>query len=156
MLCLKGKDLVVGLFGDSLALESGPVEVLGLLVGDLDVLTVNMVDSDLVPHLLSHNVDLLPQGLVLTLQVVVLDQVLVELVLESLDQMGILDDLGGLWTHLLELLLLLGELITSLLVLVLENHQTPKTVTCKIIRVFKLITKEGIKILTSSRARTSW
>jgi hypothetical protein len=126
MFGLECEDLIVGLLRDSLSLIGCPIEVLGLLIGNLDILSIDLVNSNLVPHLLPHDIDLLSEGLILRLEIVILDQMLVKLILHGLDRVCILDHLGRWRPHNLQLRLLLRQLVASLLVLVLQDHQAPK------------------------------
>jgi hypothetical protein len=77
MLGFKGKDLIVGLLRNSLSLICGSVEVLCLFIGNLDIFAIDIVDSDLISHFLSHNINLVSEVLVLRLEVVVLNQMLI-------------------------------------------------------------------------------
>jgi len=73
VLSFQSQDLIVGLLGDSLALVSGSVQVLGFVVGLVDLLVVTVVNSHLVLHFLSHHVDLLSKSSVLGLNSVEFD-----------------------------------------------------------------------------------
>jgi len=74
------KDLVVGLFRNSLALEGSCVKFLSLLVSDLEFMVVDSIDSVLVLLLLSHDVNFRSEPLVFSLQIIEFDQAFVKLV----------------------------------------------------------------------------
>ena len=122
----QSEDLIVGLFGNSLALIGGSVEPLCFLVGGLDVFAVTGVNTILISHFLSHDIDLLSEHLILSLQIVVIFQIFIKLVFHDFDQGGVFLDFGGSWSDLFEVFLLFNELIASLLVLILKNHKTSK------------------------------
>ena len=116
MLSFQSQDLIVGLLGDSLALVSGSVQVLGFVVGLVDLLVVTVVNSHLVLHFLSHHVDLLSKSSVLGLNSVEFDEGFVKLVLQSLDFMKILLSLGTLRSNSLFSVLLVSNTLVLVIV----------------------------------------
>ena len=129
MLGLKGKDLVVSLLTNSLALESGSIEFLCLLACNSEFSTIPSVNSVLVSLFLPHHINCLAKPLVISLDVVVPDQALVKLVLKNFDLSVASSELSSRWSLLLLLSLFLFKLILSRFQLVFENHQTPKNET---------------------------
>lgn len=116
VLSFQSQDLIVGLLGDSLALVSGSVQVLGFVVGLVDLLVVTVVNSHLVLHFLSHHVDLLSKSSVLGLNSVEFDEGFVKLVLQSLDFMKILLSLGTLRSNSLFSVLLVSNTLVLVIV----------------------------------------
>ena len=126
MISFQCKDLVVGFLGQTLAGVGASVEFLGIVTHQVDVTDDVLVGAKLVAVLLSHHIDISAEASVLRLNVIVADQSLIELVLQQSDFVLILLHLGGLRAHGLEVLSLLSELNKDLLVLVFQDHKTPK------------------------------
>lgn len=99
-----------------MALVSGSVQVLGFVVGLVDLLVVTEVNSHLVLHFLSHHVDLLSESSVLGLDSVEFDEGFVKLVLQSLDFMKILLSLGTLRSNSLFSVLLVSNTLVLVIV----------------------------------------
>ena len=126
MVCFECEDLVVGFLGETLARVGARVEFLGIVTHQVDVTDDVLVGTKLVAVLLPHHVDVSAETTVLSLNVIVADQGLIELVLQKPDFVLVLLHLGGLRAHGLEVLSFLCELNKDLLVLVFQDHQTPK------------------------------
>ena len=75
--------------------------------------------------LFAHHVNLETQVAVLGLNIIVADQSLVKLVLKKLDLVLVLLHLSSGWAHSLQVLALLSQVLKHLLVLILQDHQTP-------------------------------
>ena len=125
MVCFKCEDLVVGFLGETLAGVGARVEFFGIVTHQIDVTDDVLVGTKLVAVLLSHHVDVSTETTVLSLNVIVADQGLIELVLQQSDFVLILLHLGGFWAHCLEVLSFLCKLNKNLLVLVFQDHKTP-------------------------------
>ena len=78
----------------------------------------------LVLLLFTHYVDLVAESLVLRLELVQIFVVLVKLILENFNLGGVLLDLCSGWPLFLEMLLLLIQFSQSLLVGVLQDHES--------------------------------
>jgi hypothetical protein len=125
MVCFECEDLVVSFLGETLAGVGARVEFLGIITHQVDVTDDVLVGTKLVAVLLSHHVDVSTEATVLSLNVIVADQGLIELVLQQSDFVLILLHFGGFWAHCLEVLSFLCELNKDLLVLVFQDHKTP-------------------------------
>lgn len=123
MLGFQSEDLVIGLLGNSLSLIGGLIKLLCSLVGNLDVFTISVVNSDLVSHLLSHDINLVSQGFVLSLKSVIFNETFVELVLHGLDLVSISSNLSGGWSDDFEVILLLVKLLLCLSELIFKDHE---------------------------------
>lgn len=128
MIGFKSENLIVGLFGESLPREGRLMHFLGIFTECLDVLEKVFVSPELIALLLTHHIDLLSQLAVLSLYLIVADQSLVEIVLQQLYFVLVLAHDGSRGPHLLDFLLFVLELLNKLLVLILQDHQTPTTV----------------------------
>jgi hypothetical protein len=99
MLSFQSQDLIVSLFRNSLSLISSSVKILGFIVSFVDFLVVSVVDSDLVSHLFSHNINLLSEGSVFSLQFVIFNERFVKLVFQSFNFVEILLSFSGWWSN---------------------------------------------------------
>lgn len=94
VLGLEGQDLVVSLFRVTLTEHDLSVHLFAVLSDGLNLTSVALVNPLLLLHFLTHDVDLSTAPLVLSLQVTVSHKGLIELVLVSLDAVGVLSHLG--------------------------------------------------------------
>lgn len=85
VLSLEGKDLIVGVLAETLAVVSETVDLLDVVDVLSDLTVVSFVDAPLVAQLLSPGIDLLAERLVLRLEFVKLSESLVTSILEELD-----------------------------------------------------------------------
>jgi hypothetical protein len=108
MISLQCEDLIVSLFRKPLARVSSNIELLGVLAHILNVFDEVLVDSELVSLLLAHDINVKAELLVLSLNIIVPMESLIELVLEELDFVLVLLHLGGGRPHLLEVFSLLS------------------------------------------------
>lgn len=123
VLCLQGKNLIVELFGNSLPVVRYIIELERLVLDALHFAVVIVVHAQLILLLLPHHINLVPEALVLRLQLVQVLVVLVELVFKFLDFVGVLLHLGSGWTLRRQTGLLLFVLILGGFDRVLEDHQ---------------------------------
>lgn len=94
VLGLEGQDLVVSLFRVTLTEHDLSVHLFAVISYGLNLTSIALVNPLLLLHFLTHDVDLSTHFLVLSLQVTVSHKGLIELVLVSLNAVGILSHLG--------------------------------------------------------------
>jgi hypothetical protein len=120
MLSLKSQNLVLSFLRCSLSMVGGNVKLFSLIIDSKNLRVVTAVNSVLIFEFLSHDINLLSQLTIRSLEFVVLDEILINLILKSLALVLVLSYLGSWWSHLLQMGLFLSKLFTCLLVLVLK------------------------------------
>ena len=125
MLSFQCENFVICFLRYSLALVGSGIEFLSLLISYLNILSISMVNSDLVLHLLSHDINLLSESLVFSLELIEMLQVLIQFVFSAFHFFLIFLNISGGWSNLLQLLLLLKQFFSCLLQLIFQDHQTP-------------------------------
>lgn len=123
VLCFQSEDLIVGVLAEAGAVKSLLVKFLNVVNGLVDLAVKALVDATLVAQLLSPDVDLVSQDLVLGLEGVQLDGLFLAAVLKHLDLSAVLQVLGGGGTHVFEVALPFSQLFTEFLLLVGQDHK---------------------------------
>ena len=126
VLCLESQNLVICVLAEALAIEGLLVQFLDFVDALLNFAVIALVDTSLVLELLAPGINVLPQTLVLGLQVVQSIQRLLAPVLKKFDLMLVTAHLGCAGPHSLQVLFLFFQLIAQFLLLVAQHHVCSK------------------------------
>ena len=124
MVGLEGENLVVCLFRQSSGSKCRLIHLLSCLTHCADILQKVLIDSELVSVFLAHDIDVSSKSAVLSLDVIVANECLIELILKKADLVLILLHLSSRRSHGLQMFALFSQFDQHLLVLVLQYHQT--------------------------------
>jgi hypothetical protein len=118
--------LIVSLFTETLSVVRQIIELFDLFNSVVDLTHISLVNSCLVAELLSPNVNLASQNLILCLKIIVFGQGRFQFIFKKLDFMLVLSHLGSCWSDSFEELLLFGKLFSQFFLLVTQDHHMPK------------------------------
>ena len=123
VLCLKCKNLIVGILAEAGAVICLLIKFLNLINSLIDLTTVAFVHTGLVSELLAPDVNVFSQQLVLRLKSVELDSGVLASIFEKVDFMLVFSHLRGGWTNGLQVTFLFFELFAQLFFLVGKYHK---------------------------------
>lgn len=126
VLCLQGQNLIIGILAEALAIVGLLIEFLDLVNTLGNFAVVSLVNAVLVFQLLAPRVDILSEVTVLSLQIIQSVESFLTSILKKFDLVLITAHLGRSWPNCLQMLTLLLELISELLLLVTQDHVRPK------------------------------